>query len=110
MFTAQQIKPDMNVVDTDGKHIGTVDHVQDDIVGLTREGFADDLHHFVSLAAVTKIDPDRLVVEPGQATTIEAVAGAIRYARRQSPEGSSGGPVFGTSGHGTGDGGSGIGH
>jgi hypothetical protein len=106
MVTAQEIKPEMKVVDTQGKHIGTVDHIEDDIVGLTREGFADDLHHFVSLAAVMKIDGTSVVVEPGQATTIEAVAGAIRYARRQSPVGEA---LFGTSGHGTGDGGSGIG-
>ncbi len=110
MFTARQIKPNMTVIDTAGKHIGIVDHLQDDVVGLTREGFSDGLHHFVSLAAVMKIDGDTLVVEPGQATSVEAVAGAILYARRRSPEALSGGPVFGTSGHGTGDGGSGIGH
>ena len=114
MFTAQQIKPNMKVIDTEGKHIGIVDHVEDDVVGLTREGFADDLHHFVTLAAVMKIDDDTLVVEPGQATTVEAVVNAIRYARRRAPAALSGDPifgtmggvpVFGTTGRGTGDGG-----
>lgn len=107
MFTAQQIKPTMTVVDTQGRHIGTVDRVHENVVELTREGFADDLHHFVSLAAVMKIDGDSLVVEPGHATTIEAVTGAIHYARERSPIAA---PIFGTSGHGTGDGGSGIGN
>ncbi len=106
MFTAQQFKPGMKVIDTQGTQIGVIDHVQDDVVGLTREGFADDLHHFVSLAAVMKINGDSVVVEPGQATTIEAVAGAIQYARLRSPTTAA---IFGTSGHGTGDGGSGIG-
>lgn len=105
MFSAKQIKSGMEVVDIEGRHIGTVDHVDDDGVGLTREGFADDLHHFVSRAAVRKIDGDKIVVEPGQATTIEAVAGAILYARRRSPKQP---PIFGTSGHGTGSGGSGF--
>ena len=56
MFTADQIKQDMTVIGTQGRHIGTVDHVRDYAIGLYREGFADDLHHFVSLAAVMKID------------------------------------------------------
>ena len=110
MFTAQQIRHNMAVVDAQGRHIGTVDQVQDDIVELTREGFADELHHFVSLAAVRKIEGDTVVVEPGQATTVEAVAGALQYARRHSALPSSNGQIFGTSGFGTGDGGSGMGH
>lgn len=106
MFTAQQIKPAMTVVDTQGRHIGTVDQVHKDVVELTREGFADNLHHFVSLAAVMRVDRERVIVEPGQATTVEAVAGAIQYARQRLPMAE---PIFGTSGHGTGLGGSGIG-
>ncbi|WP_010219600.1 DUF2171 domain-containing protein [Sphingomonas sp. PAMC 26621] len=102
MFTAQQIKPDMNVADSEGRHLGAVDYVEDDFVVLKGEGFADDLHHFVSLAAVRNIDGDGLIVEPGQATTIEAVAGAMRYAQRQAPAATA---LFGTSGHATADGG-----
>lgn len=109
MFTTQQISQDMKVVDTQGKEVGIVDHIEDDVVGLKRQGFADGLHHFVSLAAVMKIEGNSVVVEPGQATTVEAVAGAIQYARNHASIVSSGSPIFGTSGHGTGDGGSGIG-
>lgn len=110
MFSATEIKPAMTVTDTMGLHIGTVDHVDENAVGLTRDGFADDLHHFVALAAVRRVEGNDVVVESGQATTIEAVAGAILYARRRSASLSSGEPLFGTSGHGTGVGGSGIGH
>ena len=106
MIIAQQIKSGMTVNDSEGRLIGTVDHVDEDGVGLAREGFADDLHHFVSLAAVLKVDGDTVIDEPGQATTIEAVEGAILYARRRSPRAL---PLFGTSGHGTGSGGSGFG-
>ncbi len=106
MSVAEKIKKAMEVVDSDGQHIGTVDHVDDDGVGLTREGFADELHHFVPLAAVTGIDDGKVIVQPGHVTSIEAVEGAILYARRRPRKNP---PVFGTSGHGTGSGGSGFG-
>lgn len=106
MVIAEKIKKDMEVVDSGGQHIGTVDHVDNDGVGLTREGFADKLHHFVPLAAVTRIDDGKVIVEPGHVTSVEAVEGAILYARRRPRKNP---PVFGTSGHGTGFGGSGIG-
>lgn len=105
MFTMDQIKPDMEVIDTRGVRVGIVDHVQEDGIGLTHAGFADDLHHFVSLTAVTKIDGNTVIVEPGHATTIEAVAGAISYARRNSATIGTRGAIFGTS---TVSGGSGI--
>ena len=109
MFNAQQIKQHMVVVDTQGQHIGTVDQVEDYVVELTREGFADGLHHFVPLAAVRKIDGNNVIVEPGHATTIEAVAGAVGYAHSHPAGAQRMDPIFGTSGHGTGMGGSGIG-
>lgn len=107
MTTVEQIRPGMAVIDSAGVHLGIVDHVHDDIVEMTREGFADDLHHFVSLAAVKDVNETAVVVDQGQATTVEAIAGAILYSRRRSPATDA---VFGTSGHGTGDGGPGIGH
>jgi hypothetical protein len=109
MFTAHQIKHDMKVVDTADQPVGTVDHVDEDGIGLQRQGFTDGLHHFVPLAAVMRIDGDTIVIEPGQATSIEAVEGAILYARRRaSLDGQLSSALFGTSGHGTGSGGSGF--
>lgn len=105
MVTAQQITRNMKVADTQGLPIGTVDQVQDDAVELTREGFADGLHHFVALAAVRRIDGDTLVVEPGQATTIEAVIGAVGYARRHPAMADRATIVFGNAEDGSGMGG-----
>lgn len=106
MFTAQQIKHHMKVLDTANQPIGTVDHVDEDGIGLQRQGFTDGVHHFVPLAAVMRIDGDIIVIEPGQATSVEAVEGAILYARRSSSlDEQPGRALFGTSGHGTGSGG-----
>lgn len=109
MFDATEIKSRMGVADTNGLHVGIVDHVHDDIIELAREGFADGLHHFVPLAAVKTIDDDRIIVEPGVATTVEAVSAALSYARAHPVGARRGAALFGTSGHGTGMGGSGIG-
>lgn len=109
MLDTQQIKANMEVVDTNGQHVGTVDHLQGDIVELTREGFTDGLRHFVAIAAVKGLQGDKLLVEAGEATTVEAVAAAIDYARAHRTTSSLGVGLFGTSGHGTGSGGSGIG-
>lgn len=108
MVDTSQITRDMEVVDTNGHHIGKVDHVQGDIVELSRSGFADGLHHFVPLAAVKEVHENRVLVDPGKATTVEAVAAAVNYARSHPAFGRRD-PLFGTSGHGTGMGGSGIG-
>lgn len=105
MFSVQQIKPCMKVIDSEERHVGVVDEVQEGSIRLKREGFADDFEHFVPFAAVTKIDDNCIVVKMGCATTVEAVAGAIRYARRGMHIVGSRGAIFGTS---TVSGGSGI--
>lgn len=110
MFDAKKIRAGMEVVDTHGGQVGIVDHVQGDIVELRREGFADTLHHFVPLAAVRAVKEERLLVEPGVATTVEAVAAAISYAHAHPTTARRGDNLFGTSGQGTGFGGSGAGH
>jgi hypothetical protein len=102
MFTAQQITRAMKVRDTTGLQIGIVDHVDEDGIGLSQDGFSDGLHHFVPLAAVARIDGDNIVVEPGQATSVEAVEGAILYARRRSARADQpGSSVFRPGGQGT---------
>ncbi|GHH24059.1 hypothetical protein GCM10008023_35820 [Sphingomonas glacialis] len=105
MFTAQEIKHGMTVRDTHGLHVGTVDQVKDYVVELTREGFADGLHHFVPLAAVTNIDGNTMLVDPGHATTIEAVEGAVAYARGHTSMADRGTVVFGIPGDDSGMGG-----
>ncbi|MDY7523695.1 DUF2171 domain-containing protein [Sphingomonas sp. 10B4] len=95
MFTPQEITHGMTVGDTHGLHLGTVDQVRDYVVELTREGFADGLHHFVPLAAITSIDGNTVLVDPGHATTIEAVEGAVAYARRHASTADRTNGVFG---------------
>jgi len=107
MFENLDIKEQMEVVDINGQHIGTVDHIEGDVLKLSRSGFTDELHHFVPLAAVRKVEGGRVHVEPGKATTVEAVAAAVSYARAHARGRRD--QLFGTSGHGTGMGGSGIG-
>lgn len=96
MFTAAQIRHGMSVADTHGLHLGTVDQVRDYVVELTREGFADGLHHFVPLAAVTNIEGNAMLVDPGHATTIEAVEGSVAYAREHASKADRSEAVFGT--------------
>lgn len=105
MFTAQDIKHGMTVDDTHGLHIGTVAQVRDYIVELTREGFADGLHHFIPLAAVRSIDGNAMLVDPGHATTIEAVEGSVAYARGHASTAERANLVFGVPGDESGMGG-----
>ena len=51
-----QIKEHMEVVGSDGKHVGIVDHLQDGKIKLTHnDSQADGQHHFLPLAAVATI-------------------------------------------------------
>ena len=106
MVTLEKIKPHMKVVDDQGRDVGIVDHLENDMIMLTRGAFGDDLHHFVPIAAVMSLDQDRIKVELSHASTTEQVLNYLWDARQPSPKTP---PVFGTSGHGTGEGGSGFG-
>ena len=103
MIDVQQIKSGMEVADTNGKHVGTVDRIRDDSVMLTSEGFNDDLHHLVPIAAVTQVANGRVTVEPLTDSSIEAMEETRVHSTGESS------PLFGTSGVGTGFGGSGRG-
>jgi hypothetical protein len=138
MFEQWRIKPHMDVIDTAGLHVGTVDAVEQDRVKLTRQDSADGQHHFIDLADVDRIDGDKVLLKPG---TVLAVASAAVPAQAAASEGraadassaantfaanvsaaeiaassdvsqppSTDTPLFGTSGHGTGMGGSGSGN
>ena len=102
MIDAMRIEPGMEVADTNGRHLGTVERVESDRVALSGEGFDDNLHHFVPLAAVTEVGSGRVMVEPATATTTEALGHHDVVVETDTP-------LFGTSGVGTGFGGSGRG-
>lgn len=55
MPEANIIKPHMEVVGSDGIHVGTVDSVEDARIKLTRSGSEDGAHHFIEMALVQDI-------------------------------------------------------
>ena len=57
MFAATEIKEHMEVVGADGRHVGTVDHLDgDDQIKLTRDDSADGEHHFLAVDLVERVD------------------------------------------------------
>lgn len=102
MIDAQQITAGMEVADTEGRPLGTVDHVEGDLVTLSG-GAGDELHHVVPLAAVTAVSEGRVTVEPASLSAAEAMGHAAPAPAAPDT------PLFGTSGVGTGFGGSGRG-
>ncbi len=124
MFEKWRIKEQMEVTDAAGRHVGTVDHVDGDIIKLTRSDSADGQHHLLDFDTVDKIHDGRVYLKEGtilpqgfeatdtrpeqfpQATgsvTDAEIAGAVT---KVDTGGNA--PLFGTSGHGTGMGGSGM--
>ncbi|MGE5953025.1 MAG: DUF2171 domain-containing protein [Qipengyuania vulgaris] len=63
MFEKIRIKEHMEVADNRGMHVGTVDAVQDDAIKLTKSDSSDDIHHFLSLEDVDKIDDNRIYLK-----------------------------------------------
>ncbi|MBT0667879.1 DUF2171 domain-containing protein [Novosphingobium profundi] len=74
MFEKLRIHEHMEVTDTDGRHVGTVDDVKDDQIKLTRSDSSDGAHHFIALENVDKIDDNRVYLKAG--TPIPIGAGA----------------------------------
>jgi outer membrane protein OmpA-like peptidoglycan-associated protein len=56
MFNASDIRPQMEVLGSDGSHVGTVDHIDGDRIKLARRGSSDNEHHHVPLSAVTRVN------------------------------------------------------
>lgn len=67
MITANDIKEHMEVVGSDGEHVGTVDHCEGtDIIKLTKsDAAAGGEHHYIPMAWVTKIDQQVHLAHPG---------------------------------------------
>jgi hypothetical protein len=65
MFEKLRIKEHMEVADCKGQHVGTVDEVKDDAIKLTRSDSGDEMHHFLSLEDVEKIDDNRIYLKDG---------------------------------------------
>ena len=53
----EKIEEHMEVVGSDGEHVGIVDHLQDGKLKLTkRDSNADGVHHFIELSTIASID------------------------------------------------------
>lgn len=69
-MNATQIREHMDVVGSDGEHVGTVDRVQGDTIKLTRnDPAAQGQHHEIPLAWVSDVQGDtaRLNIPAAQA-------------------------------------------
>ena len=55
-----QIRPQLSVVDDQGNHIGTVDHLDGDRIKLTRSDSSDNEHHYIPLSQVAGIEGDKV--------------------------------------------------
>ena len=56
MVQASDIRERMEVRDSVGVHVGTVDHVEADGIKLTRTDSADGQHHHVPMSAIERVD------------------------------------------------------
>lgn len=63
MFEKWRIKEHMEVSDQSGRHIGTVDKVENDMIILTRSDSTDGRHHSLPIDAVDKIDDNRVTLK-----------------------------------------------
>jgi hypothetical protein len=57
---ADQIREHMEVIDDNGQHCGTVDHVDGDRIKLARSDSKDGQHHYVSMSQVAGIEGDKV--------------------------------------------------
>ena len=128
MFEKWRIKEHMEVTDSTGRHLGTVDEIEGDTIKLTRSDSADGQHHYVEIDHVDSIKDDRVTLK-ADAMVLTGPQGAVTGEpdnftgddTRPAPSTSAGyagsgsetptredAPLFGTSGRGTGMGGSGM--
>jgi hypothetical protein len=61
MINTGQIREKMEVVGSDGKHVGTVDHCDADRIKLAKnDPAASGQHHYIDVADIERIDGNRL--------------------------------------------------
>ena len=63
MFEKIRIKEHMEIANSNGEHVGTVDEVDGDNIKLTKSDSADDMHHFIPIDHVEKIDDNRIYLK-----------------------------------------------
>ncbi len=65
MFEKLRIREHMEVADSNGRHLGTVDVVEKDSIKLTRSDSRDGKHQYVAIDDVEKIDDNRVYLKSG---------------------------------------------
>lgn len=65
MFEKWRIKEHMDVADSNGRHVGTVDEIEDNRIKLTRSDSSDGAHHYVDIDAVESIEDNRVTLKAG---------------------------------------------
>lgn len=63
MFEKLRIKEHMEVTDIDGQHVGTVDEVEGGNIKLTKSDSADQMHHFVPVDDIDRIEDNRIYLK-----------------------------------------------
>lgn len=63
MFEKMRIKEHMEIVNSQGQHIGTVDEVDGDDIKLTKSDSSDNMHHRIPVDDVEKIDDNRICLK-----------------------------------------------
>ena len=68
-----QIKEHAEIIGADGVRVGTVDHVQDGRIKLTKKSSGDERHHFIPTGLVAEIENGtvRLSANADVAITLE---------------------------------------
>lgn len=62
-----RINEHMEIADANGRHVGTVDEVEGDMLKLTRSDSADGRHHRLSLEVVDRVADNRVYLKQGAA-------------------------------------------
>ncbi|MBH5321130.1 DUF2171 domain-containing protein [Aurantiacibacter sediminis] len=63
MFEKLRISEHMEVTNSEGEHIGTVDAVENDNIKLTKSDSMDDMHHFLSMNDVDRVKDNRVYLK-----------------------------------------------
>jgi hypothetical protein len=56
MVATTDIREHMEVIGADGEHVGTVDHLADGRIKLTKSDSADGQHHYLDMGLVDHVD------------------------------------------------------
>lgn len=74
MFEKLRIKEHMEVVGSDGQHVGTIDKLDDDQIKLTKTDSNDGQHHFLSFDLVDRIAENRVYLKVSKSEALASRA------------------------------------